>query len=313
MKYAIGVDLGGTNIAVGLVDCETRRIVCKDSIKTRAPRSSAEIAADIAALCRSVCKKHGIALTDASHVGVGAPGCVKNGCVLDASNLGWHNEPLGACIEQALSLPCFVANDANAAALAEAVWGVGCGASSLVLLTLGTGVGGGIVLDGKIWEGFNGCASEPGHVIVEAEGRACTCGNRGCLEAYCSATAIIRESRRAMERCPDSIMWRLSDGLDGVTGKTAFDAAKRGDLAARAIVDSFIRYLAIGIINIVNILQPEIIAIGGGLSAQGEALLLPLQKQVEALNPGSVKCARIALATFGNDAGILGAALLDGR
>ena len=112
---------------------------------------------------------------------------------------------------------------------------------------------GGIVFDGKIWEGFNGCASEPGHVIVEAEGRACTCGNRGCLEAYCSATAIIRESRRAMERCPDSIMWRLSDGLDGVTGKTAFDAAKRGDFAARAIVDSFIRYLAIGIINIVNI------------------------------------------------------------
>ena len=312
MKYAIGVDLGGTNIAVGIVDGERRKIVHKESIKTRAPRPCKEIAQDICDLSRTVCEHYGITLSEVAWVGVGTPGIVKDGVVLTASNLGWNNDPLGEYIKEGLKVPCYVGNDANVAAFAEAIWGSGHGDPSLVAITLGTGVGGGIVINGKIWDGFNGFAAELGHVIVDAEGRECGCGKRGCLEAYCSATALIRESKRMMGLYKDSVMWQIVGGdLGKVDGKTAFDAAAQGDFAAKVVVDSFIHYLAVGVSNMINIFQPHVVCIGGGVSRQGDALLLPLRRQVESMSFGYHQGrTRVEIAAYQNDAGIIGAALL---
>lgn len=312
MKYAIGIDLGGTNIAAGLVDGETKEILCTTSIKTRAPRPCEEISADIAALSESLCKEKGISLADVSWIGVATPGIVKDGVVLTAVNLGWQDAPLADDVARLTGRPTYVANDANAAAYAEAIWGVGEGAASLVMLTLGTGVGGGIVIDGAIWDGFNGFAAEIGHMIISRGGRECGCGKRGCLEAYCSATALIKESKRIMSLYPDSLMWTKAGGsLDGVSGKTAFEAAKEGDFAARLVIEDYIDALAVGVSNIINIFQPHVVCIGGGISREGENLMVPLHDRVERMSFGLKQGrTRVEAAKFRNDAGIIGAALL---
>lgn len=312
MKYAIGIDLGGTNIAAGLVDGETKEILCTTSTKTRAPRPCEEISADIAALSESLCKEKGISLSDVSWIGVATPGIVKDGVVLTAVNLGWQDAPLADDVARLTGRPTYVANDANAAAYAEAIWGVGEGAASLVMLTLGTGVGGGIVIDGAIWDGFNGFAAEIGHMIISRGGRECGCGKRGCLEAYCSATALIKESKRIMMLYPDSLMWTKAGGsLDGVSGKTAFEAAKEGDFAARLVIEDYIDALAVGVSNIINIFQPHVVCIGGGISREGENLMVPLHDRVERMSFGLKQGrTRVEAAKFRNDAGIIGAALL---
>ena len=315
MDYCIGVDLGGTNIKAGVVELRSRRIVCKGSVKTRAPRPVEEISRDIVSLCESLAEEAGSSLSNMKWIGVATPGIVKDGIVISTSNLGWENVDLAGNIRALAGIKTYVANDANVAAYAEAVWGSGEGAESLIAVTLGTGVGGGIVIDGKLWEGKNGFAAELGHFIIERDGRACGCGKRGCLEAYCSATALVNDTKEMMKKCKGSLMWRLSEGsLDRVSGATAFRAAKEGDEPAQQVIDSFIEHLAIGVSNMINIFQPDVVCIGGGISGEGDNLLLPLKARVEELSFGidSSRCA-VVIAKYRNDAGIIGSALLGRR
>ena len=312
MRYCIGVDLGGTNIAIGLIDLDGKVILQKKSVKTRAPRPCEEISGDIKDVCNFLCKEQGITLSDVEWIGVATPGIVRSGVVIDAFNLGWTNENFKEILSGMTGRPTFVANDANAAAYAEAKWGCGVGESSLIAVTLGTGIGGGIVLDGKIWEGFNGFAAELGHMVIDVGGRRCTCGLRGCLEAYCSATALVHETRRMMKLYPDSLMWQITDGdLERADGRTAFTANEQGDFAARQVIDDFVNYLAIGIANIINIFQPSVICIGGGVSGQGEVLMRPLRERLKYTSFGTKDMrTRVEAAVYKNDAGIIGAALL---
>lgn len=312
MKYCIGVDLGGTNIAVGLIDLDTKRIVDKHSVKTNAPRPCVDICKDIGAVCLELCSRAGIAMEDILWVGLATPGIVKDGVVISAVNLGWENDDLASILTSITARPTYVANDANAAAYAEAIWGSGAGEDSLVAVTLGTGVGGGIVLDGKIWEGINGFAAELGHVVVDVNGRFCGCGQRGCLEAYCSATALVSETKRLMKLYPDSLMWQISAENQGkVNGMTAFIGKRRGDVAATQVVDDFINYLAIGIANFINIFQPAVVCVGGGISGEGENLMAPVRERLKRISFGTKDSrTKVVAATFRNDAGIIGAGLL---
>lgn len=312
MRYCIGIDLGGTNIAVGLVDLDSKRILNKESTATRAPRSAEEIAEDMVRISRDLCEREGIKLYNVEWIGVATPGVVKDGVVISAPNLGWRDAPLGEIVYSLTGRPTFVANDANCAAYAEAIWGCGVGASSLVAVTLGTGVGGGIIVDGKVWEGINGFAAEIGHMIIEANGRQCGCGKRGCLEAYCSASALIKEARRMMQLYPDSNMWQLTEGDPSrMNGIYPFAAKQNGDIAATQVVNDFVNYLAIGVSNIINVFQPEVVCIGGGISGQGENLLLPLRERLKYTAFGTEKSrTRVEIAKYRNDAGIIGAGLL---
>ena len=311
-NYCIGVDLGGTNIAVGLVEFNSRKIVRQLSVKTNAPRSCEAISADIASVCRTLCSQERIAMNDVRWVGAVTPGIVKDGVVVSAVNLGWKNVNFRKVLASATRRPTYIVNDANGAAYAEALWGSGEGASSLVAITIGTGVGGGIVFDGVMWEGMNGFAAEMGHIIIDANGRQCGCGKRGCLEAYCSATALIKETKRYMSLYPESEMWKICEGnLERVSGKTAFLAKAKGDEAACRVVDEFIGYLAIGVSNMINIFQPDVVCIGGGISREGEILMAPLREKVyhESFGTDNART-KVVAATFKNDAGIFGAALL---
>ena len=312
MRYCIGIDLGGTNIAVGLVDLDGKNILNKRSTKTRAPRSAESIAEDMVGMIRDLCRQERIKLHQLEWIGVATPGVVKDGIVISAPNLGWRNVRLGDILKAMTGRPTVVANDANCAAYAEAVWGSGVGSSSLVAITLGTGVGGGIIVGGRVWEGINGFAAEIGHMIIEANGRQCGCGKRGCFEAYCSATALVKEARRVMQLYPESELWRLAEGdIMRMNGRFPFIAAKNGDVAAREVVDSFIDYLAIGVSNIINVFQPDVVCIGGGISGEGDSLLLPLRERVNHLSFGTDSSrTAVEIAKYRNDAGIIGAALL---
>ena len=312
MRYCIGVDLGGTNIAVGIIDLDSKQILRKTSTKTRAPRPCREISEDIKGLCLTLCREEGVDLSDMLWIGIAAPGIVKNGEVVMAVNLGWTNEPFGEILSEMTGRPTFVANDANAAAYAEAKWGCGVGAESLIAITLGTGVGGGIILNGKIWEGFNGFAAEIGHMVIDVGGRRCGCGLRGCLEAYCSASALVGETKRMMKLYPDSKMWQLVKGdIDRVDGRTAFFANRENDMAASQIIYDFVNYLAIGIANIINIFQPSVVCLGGGISGQGEELMKPLRDRLRYTSFGTKDSnTRVEAAVYKNDAGIIGAGLL---
>ncbi|MBR2930853.1 MAG: ROK family protein [Clostridia bacterium] len=312
MKYCIGIDLGGTNIAVGLVDLDSKRILDKRSVKTLAPRSADSIAQDMVKLITGLCERAGIKLWQVEWIGVATPGVVKDGVVISAPNLGWRNEPLGEIVYSLTGRPTFVANDANCAAYAEAIWGCGVGSQSLVAVTLGTGVGGGIIVDRKVWEGINGFAAEIGHMVIEANGRQCGCGKRGCLEAYCSASALVKESRRMMTLYPDSAMWQLAGGdINRVSGIHPFVAARAGDVAANQVVNDYVNYLAIGISNIINVFQPEVVCVGGGVSGEGDNLLLPLRERLKYTSFGTeASRTRVEIAKYRNDAGIIGAGLL---
>ena len=312
MRYCIGVDLGGTNIAVGLIDLDGKVILHKKSVKTRAPRPCEEISTDIKDVCLELCDMEGIAISNVEWIGIATPGIVRNGVVIDAFNLGWTNQKFGEIVSRLTGRPTFVANDANAAAYAEAKWGCGVGEDSLIAVTLGTGIGGGIILDGKIWEGFNGFAAELGHMVIDVNGRQCTCGLRGCLEAYCSATALVHETKRMMKLYPDSLLWEVTGGdLSKVDGRTAFTALAEGDSAAHHVIHDFVNYLAIGIANIINIFQPSVVCVGGGISGQGEDLMRPLRERLKYTSFGTKDMrTRVEAAVFRNDAGIIGAGLL---
>ena len=309
MGYYVGVDIGGTNIAIGIVD-EEYNIVGKTSIKTNTPRSAEEIADDILSTTESLCKSCDIPFGAIGGIGLACPGLIKNGVVLSAPNLKFENVNLGKLVHEKSNKICTVCNDANAAALGEYVKGVGTAYHSLVAVTIGTGVGGGMVLDGKIWDGFNGAGAEVGHIVIIPEGRLCSCGNRGCLEAYCSATALIKDTKEAMINNRDSKLWEVCDSPENVDGKTVYAAAALGDGVSKKLIENFINYLSIGITNIATLIQPEIICIGGGMSAEGDRLIKPLNDIIEKnkLMSSLKSKPKIIAATLFNDAGIIGAA-----
>ena len=313
--FRIGVDLGGTNIAVGVVD-ENLKIIGRGKVKTRCPRPAAEIFDDIALAVQMAVKDAGISMDDVVSVGVGTPGSVNkaNGYIEFANNLDFNQVPAKEMLETRIGKTVYLDNDANCAALGEAVAGCGKGVGNFVAVTLGTGVGSGIIIGGKIVTGFNYAAGEMGHMVIKFDGVQCNCGRRGCWEQYASATALIAQTKDAMRKNQDSVMWQLvKDNIDMVNGRTAFDAMRMNDAAGKEVVDKYIMYIATGVINIINALQPEIICIGGGISHEGDFLLDPLNKLVqrERYSVYATTQTKIVAAELGNDAGIFGAALLD--
>lgn len=313
--YRVGVDLGGTNIAVGVIS-DDLKIVGRGSVKTNCPRPAEEIFDDIKKAVDLAVADAGITMDDVISVGVGTPGTVNknNGYIEFANNLDFKNVPAKEMLEARLNKTVYLDNDANCAALGEAVAGCGKGAKNFVAVTLGTGVGSGIIIDGKIINGSNFAAGEMGHMVIAIDGEQCNCGRRGCWESYASATALIRQTKDAMKHNQDSIMWQIvNDNIDAVNGRTAFDAMRKNDKAGKEVVDKYIYYVATGIINIINSLQPEFICVGGGIANEKETLLEPLRTHVnrERYSHYSSKQTKIVSAELGNDAGIYGAALLD--
>lgn len=309
--YHIGIDLGGTNIAAGVAD-ESNRLLFTESVPTGLPRPAGEIARAIHDLAAAMLAKHEISFRDIGSVGIGIPGSINKdtGAIEYANNFGFDNVPFLDMLKQYFDGPVYVENDGNAAAWGEYLAGAGMGSSSMVAVTLGTGVGGGIILNGKIFDGCNNAAGEIGHMVIERGGRPCTCGRSGCLEAYASATALGKRAGEAAAAEPDSLLHRFASDSGTINGKMVFDAVQLGDAAAAGVLAEYLDYLAEGIANIVNILQPELVCVGGGLSGAGELLLQPLDQKVRPLlyTRNSERNMKLILARLGNDAGIIGAA-----
>jgi len=304
----VGVDLGGTNIKVGLVT-PAGHVLQRHATPTRAEEGPAAVAARICAAALDCLQAAGRPVGEVGGVGVGSPGTIDMdaGVVTFSPNLpGWAHVPLRSMVEDELQLPCVLDNDANAAALGEYWLGAGREAHSLVLLTLGTGIGGGIVLDGRIWHGDRGVAGEIGHMSIDPDGPPCGCGNRGCLEAHASATAMVRRLREAVEAGAET---PLARSLDGLSARDIHAAALDGDPVARANVEMTGRYLGVGVSNIMHILNPEVVAFTGGVTAAGPMLFEPLIEEVEWRTlADSREGVRICAAELPEDAGIVGAA-----
>ncbi len=314
--YRVGVDLGGTNIAVGVVD-DNFNIIGRGKMKTNAPRDAKLIFDDIATAVKMAVEDANLRLFDIESIGIGTPGSVNKelGMIDYANNLAFDHVPAKALLSASLGIDkIYIDNDANCAALGEALAGAGKNKNSFVAITLGTGVGSGIVIDGKLVNGCNYAAGECGHMVIDMDGEQCNCGRRGCWERYASATALIAQTKDAMKKDVDSIMWDLVDNnIARVSGRTAFDAMRKGDATGKMVVDNYIRYIAIGLVNVINALQPDVICIGGGISHEKDNLLVPLRKHVSRgrYSIYSDNQTELCCAVLGNDAGIIGAALLD--
>ncbi|MBO4524836.1 MAG: ROK family glucokinase [Ruminococcus sp.] len=313
MKYYVGIDLGGTNIVAGVVD-EEYNIISKASTKTNCPRPEKEIADDMAKMAIEAVKNANLTMDQIEWIGVGTPGIANSekGIIEYSNNLGFKNTPMVKYIQETINKPVFIENDANAAAYGEFVAGAAKGARNAICITLGTGVGGGIIIDGKIYSGSNFAGAEIGHTVVQVDGAQCSCGRKGCFEAYSSATGLIRMTKEAIAEHPDCIMAQSEKEKGKVTARTSFDCMRAGDKYAKAVVDKYIKYLAAGITNTINIFQPDILCIGGGVCNEGDPLLLPMKELVakEVYTRNSEKNTEIVIAKLGNDAGIIGAAFL---
>ena len=302
MKYYAGIDIGGTNIKTGIVD-ELGEIISEDSVPTGAERPQEVVLQDIVASVRNSISKAKVSPVSA---GMGSPGLIdsKNGVVVYNNNLGWHDFAIAPAMSEALGIPVTLENDADAAALGEVVAGSAKGAKSAMIITLGTGVGSGYVVDEKI---VRGC--EFGHMVIAHGGRECTCGRKGCFEAYCSATGLINMTREAIAENPGGILANIAEAEGTVSGHTVFDAAEKGDESAVKLIDDYTGYLACGLANLVNGLQPEVISIGGGIGKQGERLLAPLRAKVKNEIYKGLPLPRIISCTLGYKAGLIGAAM----
>ena len=311
--YTIGIDLGGTNIVAGIVD-ENYNIISKAKTPTAMPRTPEEIFDDIAKMAKEALIAANLTLDDISSIGMGTPGTVNDSIIEYANNLGFDHIPAEEMIRERLggTMPIYFENDANCAAIGEACAGCGNGCMNFVAVTLGTGVGSGIIVNGGVVTGLNHAGGECGHTVIVVDGEPCTCGRKGCWEAYASATALINQTKAAMELHPDSVMHELAAEEGKVSGRTAFDGMRRNDAAAKNVVDQYIKYVATGLTNLVNTFQPEILCIGGGICNEGETLLRPLRRYVESERYSVYSDAQTQLmkAELGNDAGLIGAAIL---
>ena len=313
--YRIGVDLGGTNIAVGLIDDEMQ-LVAKKTTPTEAHRSAEEITDDIAALCIALCEEKKLGKDDVAGIGIATPGIANNetGVVEYANNLPFRRFPIAAYLREKTGIRNVqIANDANAAAWGEAVAGAAKGSSNNIMVTLGTGVGGGIIIDNKIYTGFNCAGAELGHIVIEQDGVPCSCTRCGCWEAYSSATALIRMTKEKIEECKKAGRPTIMANAEKVTGRTACDAMRAGDEAGKEVYDTYVKYLASGLATIINIFHPEVISLGGGVSNEGQSLidsLLPIIRK-EQYGDSLENSTEIRIAKLGNDAGIIGAGMLN--
>ena len=306
----IGIDLGGTNIAAGLVT-EEGEITNTDSTPTLLPRNYKEIVADMAKLSEKIVSKAGLTMDDIDGIGIGCPGSVdsKNGIVAFSNNLKMDHAPLVAEMKKYFDKPINILNDADAAAFGEYMIN-GSNVDSFIFITLGTGVGGGIIINKKVYSGFNGAGGELGHITLVHNGIPCNCGTIGCWEAYAFVTALIRQTKEAMERNPDSKMHEIAKADGKINGRTAFIAAKAGDKAGNEVVKQYLEYVASGLVSIINIFQPEKIVIGGGISREGDYLLNPIKEYCDKHEYNKyLKKTELSIATLYNDAGIVGAAL----
>ncbi len=313
MKYYIGIDLGGTNIKAGVVN-ENFEIIGKATTKTLCPRPAKEIADDMAKVSIDACTDAGISVDDVEWIGIGTPGIADNvnGTIPYSNNLGFKDVPIREYIQAHIKKPVYVANDANAAAYGEFVAGAAKGAKNAVCITLGTGVGAGIIVNGKILTGSNLAGAELGHIVIEVDGPECTCGRKGCFEVFSSATGLIRMTKEAAEANPDSALNALYKEDGKYSARHAFMAQRQGDKAGAAVVEKYCKYLAAGITNAINIFQPDILCIGGGVCNEGDPLLLPVKDLVkkEVYTRMLDSNTEIVVAKLGNDAGIIGAAFL---
>lgn len=314
MKY-VGIDIGGTNLKAGLVD-DNGVLLASKKEKIAQLGDQESLVWALVSMTQELAAAAGVPLDQIVSVGVGVPGTVEihSGSLLYTCNLPLHNVPLRRLFHKYLHLPLYIENDANCAALAEYYVGAGRGSKRFVTVTLGTGIGGGIVHNGKIFHGSNGMAGEVGHMSIDYAGRTCPCGRLGCWEQYASATALKRQTAEAMARHPDSILCQVVEENEGkVSGQSAFIAARRGDPVGQTVCDDYVHYLATGIANLVNIFQPDTLAIGGGVSNEADEYLLhPVQRLVaeNTIPCAKEKMTRVVRAQLGNDAGMIGAALL---
>ena len=309
-KKYVGIDIGGTNLKAGVVD-ETGTLLsaAKTPLQFTTPEAFVET---LAGLSRQAAEAAGIGAEEICAVGMGVPGEVdtEHGTILYTCNIPLADLPVGALFRRYLDVPVYLENDANCALYGEIFAGAGRRWETFLLVTVGTGVGGGIVLDKKIYRGFNGAGGEIGHFTLVHDGVLCTCGNHGCWESYASVTALIRQTEEALRANPDSLMKDYLKEDGSASGRTAFDAAKAGDSAAKEVVDTYLRYVADGITSVINIFQPEVLVIGGGISREGDYLLKPVQEYVaKYVYSKDMEQTQIKIATLFNDAGIIGAAL----
>ena len=313
MAYRIGIDIGGTNIACGIVDDDCR-IIARSKVKTNSPRPYSEILEDIKQSVRMACAEAGISPSGAECIGIGCPGTCNHdsGVVEYSNNLGFVNVPLRGDMESEFGIKVYLDNDANAAAFGEYCAGSAKGSRNAVVITLGTGVGSGIIIDGKLYSGSNFAGGEIGHTVIVADGLPCTCGRKGCFEAYSSATGLVRMTAEAAELNPSSLVAELIRRDGKVSARTAYLAMKQGDPTGFAVTEQYVKYLACGITNTINIFQPDILCIGGGVCNEGDTLLLPLRARVaeQIYSRNSAKNAEVVICSLGNDAGIIGAAML---
>ena len=298
-KYYLGLDVGGTNLVAGVMNDEFQ-ILAKCSLPAGAGRSIEEITGDMAAVSSEAVAKAGLTMDDIGGWGIGMPSCVnkKTNLLVHANCFGWKNVPIYDFLEPLLPLPVKIDNDANCAAYGEALAGAAQGFDNVLMLTLGTGVGGGIIIDKQIYKGSDGMGAELGHTKLVYNGELCTCGQCGCLEAYCSATALIRHAKEVMGKEMDA--------------KMVFDGAKAGDALCKTLIDDYIDHLAAGISSFITIFRPEIIILGGGVANAGDALFRPLNEQLKECTFGAseIGVPHVIPATLGNDAGLIGAAFL---
>ena len=312
--YYIGIDLGGTGAKAGVVT-EDGKIIAKSTASTKEVIGYENIVKVMADITYDVMKTANITADDVKSIGIGCPGSIddKNGVVYYSNNIVMENAPIADEMKNYIDKPIYIGNDANCAALGEYWAFKDDEMKNFVLITLGTGIGGGVIIDGKLYTGFNGVAGELGHTVIQMDGEACSCGRRGCWEAYASATALIRDTERAAKENPDSVLNKMISENNGkANGKMPFDAAQMGDNAGKKVVENYVKYLGEGITDMINIFQPTLIAIGGGVSNQGDNLIKPLGEYVypKVYGAGLAPATKIVTASLGNDAGIIGAAFL---
>ncbi len=306
--YYVGIDLGGTNIKVGLVN-ENREILLYKSIPTLVERGFDEILKDMAELVDEIIKEAGLNLNDIKHIGIGMPGVVDNelGTVNDNSNIRVKNYPIRQRFQQYIDKPVFLGNDANVAAWAEYICGCGKNTKNFLMLTLGTGVGGGIVLNGKLFTGSHNIGAEIGHTTFIEGGNQCGCGKKGCVEAYCSAAALIKMAQRDLDKFPDSVISKA----EKINARLIIDAAKNNDKFGVRLFNEYASNLAKVCGSLINFLDPDVIALGGGVANAGDFLIDKVNEEAgKYVLLSDLMNTKILKAQMGNDAGIIGAALL---
>ena len=311
--YNVGIDLGGTTIKGGIVD-KTGKIIISKAIPTNAERTGKEIIKDIANLSNELIEKSGINISEINSIGIGSPGLIdsRNKKIILASNIDFNNINVEEEMKKYINIDIFIENDANCATVAEFYCGSMKNYNSGVMLTIGTGIGGGVILDGKLIKGDYLGETELGHTIVDYSGQKCKCGQKGCLEVFSSATAIINYAKTLIyeNKNTKTKILDFAKDIDNINAKFVFEAYDLKDELATKVIERFNQYMAVAIVNYINIFRPGVFCIGGGVSARGEKLINPIIEKAQELILGNKLECPIVTAILGNDAGIIGAAML---